>query len=641
MDDSYAVLGEDGVFAEKVDNFTVREGQREMARHVELMIEHRGTLVAESGTGTGKTFAYLVPAILQGKKTVVSTGTKYLQDQLFHRDIPRVLEVMESPLTTAMLKGRSNYLCIERMENMSNGYRRYSPALSDELISLKQWKARTKVGDISEVSVVNEKSAIWPLVTSTADNCIGKKCQHYDACFVNKARKNAQDADIVVVNHHLYFADHALKQDGFGKLLPESETYIFDEAHQLPDIASNFLGKSVSLRQITELCADVRNSEAVEKSGVKDLLLMAGDVEKTSRDVMILLVSQQGRHDWEELEKRVPDFERNLKAIAEKLAKFTDQLMEAGVAGEALTRCYERAAYLGGLLIDFCGRNDAGSVRWLEIYPKGYRIHETPLNVGSAISGTLESSKSAKIFTSATLSVDGKFDHFLGQMGLTEVDTACWHSTFNYQQQSMVYLPPGLPAPKHPSYAGELVNMMLPIVQRANGRTFMLFTSYQLMQKVHSYMKGQGFTLLMQGDKPKHELVDTFKTTERAILLGTMSFWEGVDVQGDALSCVMIDKLPFEAPNDPVLKARLRTLEEQGINPFMGYQVPRAVISLRQGAGRLIRGIDDYGVLVLCDPRVVNSRYGRVFLDSLPPMYRTNQSEDVLEFFDRRNALSL
>lgn len=350
-----------------------------------------------------------------------------------------------------------------------------------------------------------------------------------------------------------------------------------------------------------------------------------------------MLVKEQGRHDWADLESRVPNFVSHLNNLSKVMAKFTDQLMEAGVTGDALTRCYERAAYLGGLLEDFCHSTSDQNVRWLEIFSKGYRINETPLHVGPAISGTLDSHKSAKIFTSATLSVDGKFDHFLLQMGLTEVDTACWHSTFDYQRQSMVYLPPGLPAPKHPDYAIGLVNMMLPIVQRARGRTFMLFTSYQLMQRVHSMMKGQGFTLLMQGDKPKQELVDSFKRSKNAILLGTMSFWEGVDVQGEALSCVMIDKLPFEAPNDPVLKARLRTLEEQGVNPFMSYQVPRAVISLRQGAGRLIRGNNDFGVLVLCDPRVVSSAYGKVFLDSLPPMYRTNQSADVLEFFDQRN----
>jgi len=634
-ENAYESLGPDGPFAENIKQFKVRESQREMAKHIELMIQHKGTLVAESATGTGKTFAYLVPAILSGKKVLIATGTKYLQDQLFRRDIPRVCDVLSVSAEVSLLKGRANYLCVERMENALTGAARYAPAVLEELGIVREWSNKTHDGDIAEIEAVAENSTVWPLVTSTADNCLGSKCRFYEDCYVNKARKSAQNADIVVINHHLYFADHALKQDGFGKLLPESDVLIFDEAHQLPDIASNFLGKSLSLRQLTELFKDSRAAEAVEKSGVRELMPALNQTEKLARDAMLMLVQESGRIAWSDLIARVPRFERQLRALVKSLSQLSDLLMAASSNGEALGRCYDRAQFLVSLLDDFLHSSLTENIRWIEIFPKGFRINETPLNVGGAIHGTLETHRSAKIFTSATLSVDNNFDHFLSQMGLSEVDTASWDSQFDYQQQSMLFLPTSLPSPKHPDYALELVNTMLPLVQAARGRTFMLFTSYRLMQQVHGYMKGQGFTLLMQGDMGKQQLVSKFKQSENAVLLATMSFWEGVDIQGEALSCVMIDKLPFEAPNDPVLKARLQKIADSGKNAFMNYQVPRAVIALRQGAGRLIRSNDDYGALVLCDPRLTSSAYGKVFLDSLPSMRRTRNHEDVQKFLSQ------
>ena len=634
-ENSYESLGADGPFADKVKQFKVRESQREMAKHIELMIKHKGTLVAESATGTGKTFAYLVPAILSGKKVLIATGTKYLQDQLFKRDIPRVCDVLSVSADISLLKGRANYLCMERLDNAFTSATRYSPAVLEELAAVREWSSRTHDGDIAEVEAVAESSTVWPLVTSTADNCLGSKCRFYEDCYVNKARKSAQNADITVINHHLYFADHALKQDGFGKLLPEVDVLIFDEAHQLPDIASNFLGKSLSMRQLTELFKDSRAAEAVEKSGVRELMPLLNQTEKLARDAMLMLVQEHGRMSWLDLTAKVPRFERQLLGLMKGLSQLSDLLMTASASGEALGRCYDRAQFLTSLLEGFLHSSFTENIRWIEVFPKGFRINETPLNVGGAIHGTLETHQSAKIFTSATLSVDSKFDHFLNQMGLSEVDTASWDSQFDYQKQSMLFLPTGLPSPKHPDYALELVNTMLPLVQAARGRTFMLFTSYRLMQQVHSYMKGQGFTLLMQGEMGKQQLVSKFKESDNAVLLATMSFWEGVDIQGEALSCVMIDKLPFEAPNDPVLKARLQKITDEGRNAFMSYQVPRAVTALRQGAGRLIRSNDDYGVLVLCDPRLTSSAYGKVFLDSLPSMRRTHNHEDVSNFLSQ------
>lgn len=637
--DASSVLGSEGPFAEQISHFKVRHSQRDMAVRIEDTIRFNGTLVAESGTGTGKTYAYLVPAILSGRKVVISTGTKYLQDQLFLRDIPKVTQVLAAPVKVSLLKGRANYLCLERLDQVTQRGQRYQSGVIDDVMEIREWRSQTSSGDISEVKSVPENSPVWPLVTSTADNCLGSKCDFYDKCFVNQARKAAQASDVTIINHHLYFADSALKQDGFGKLLPEADVWLFDEAHQLPDIASNFLGRSLSLRQITELIKDVRLAETAEKSAVRDLMPAANDFEKISRDALLLLLKQQGRMAWSDACAQTPGLEPQLRLMMQKATVLLDALSLAAVAGETLARCHERCAAICSLLDDFGQPPTDANVRWLEVMQKGFRIHETPLNIGEALQSTMSQRQVARVFTSATLSVDGRFDHYLRQMGLHEVDTQRWDSQFDYPQQAVLYLPSGLPKPNHPDYALELVNAMLPIVQAAGGRTFMLFTSYRLMNQVRQYLSGQGFTLLMQGDAAKQELIQKFLISEKPILLATMSFWEGVDIPGDALSCVMIDKLPFEAPDDPVLKARLRAIENQGENPFMGYQVPRAVISLRQGAGRLIRSQSDRGVLVLCDPRLTEARYGKVFLDSLPNMRRTRNLPDAVEFL-RKSAAS-
>lgn len=629
---SYQLLGSDGPFTQRVDSFKARQYQQEMAAKIEEMIQFNGTLVAESGTGTGKTFAYLVPALVSGRKVVVSTGTKYLQDQLFQRDIPTVSRILGMSIDVAILKGRSNYLCLERLENVRLRSPKINRMAADEVRHVREWRNKTSFGDISEVDSVNESSIIWPEVTSNADNCVGSDCHFYEKCFVNKARKRAQQADIVVVNHHLYFADHALKQDGFGKLLPEAEVWIFDEAHQLPDIASNFLGQSISLRQLTELVKDTKVAEATEKSGIRELGMALDQADKEAKDVLLSLLNVQGRFEWNEFVSDKAVFVKRLQGLNRIVSSLYDLLSAASVSGEGLTRCYERVSQLATLLERFNNPTSPDQVRWIEVNAKSFRIHETPLNIGSAVQSAMIGPKSAKIFTSATLSVDGNFQHYLDQMGLIEVDVAKWDSPFNYQQQSLLYLPQNLPAPNHPDYAVKLVDAILPVVQASEGRAFLLFTSYRLMHKVREYFAGQGFRLLVQGEASKQSLINDFKQTPRAILFATMAFWEGVDIPGDALSCVVIDKLPFESPNDPVLQARMKAIEANGKNPFMSYSLPRAVISLRQGAGRLIRGHSDSGVLMLCDPRLRTARYGKIFIDSLPAMSQTLHEYEVTSF---------
>ncbi len=632
---AYELLGPMGPFTQRVESFRSRQYQQEMAAKIEEMIQFNGTLVAESGTGTGKTFAYLVPALASGRKVVVSTGTKYLQDQLYQRDIPTVSRILNQSVDVAILKGRANYLCLERLETVAARTPKMMRIAADDIHEIRAWKNKSRNGDIAEIDSVNEDASIWPEVTSNADNCIGSDCQFYEKCFVNKARKRAQQADVVVVNHHLYFADHSLKQDGFGKLLPDAEVWIFDEAHQLPDIASNFLGQSVSLRQITELVKDAKNADVTEKSGIRELSKSLDDTEKAAKDVQLALLNVQGRFEWNEFIADKMVFVKRLNLLNKHLSKVSDYLSVASAVGEALGRCYERATALASLVERFSHYTSEDQVRWIEVNSKSFRIHETPLNIGSAVQSAMIGPKSAKIFTSATLSVDGNFQHFLEQMGLGDgnsLDVAKWDSPFNFRQQSLLYLPQNLPVPNHPDYAVKLVDAILPVVQASEGRAFLLFTSYRLMHKVREYFAGQGFRLLMQGEANKQSLIEDFKKTPRAILFATMAFWEGVDIPGDALSCVVIDKLPFESPNDPVLQARMRAIENTGKNPFMSYSLPRAVISLRQGAGRLIRGHDDKGVLMLCDPRVRTARYGRLFVDSLPPMSQTIHEIDAVNF---------
>lgn len=639
---AFEILGSTGPFAAKIKSFKPRSQQQEMAVKIEQIISCNSTLVAESGTGTGKTYAYLVPAITSGRKVVVSTGTKYLQDQLYLRDIPTVSQTMNASVNVAILKGRSNYLCLERLENLLARSPQLARKVNADVREVRAWKNRTKNGDIAEIESVNEDSIVWPEVTSNSDNCIGSDCGFYEQCFVNKARKRAQQADVIVVNHHLYFADHALKQDGFGKLLPEADVWIFDEAHQLPDIASNFLGQSLSLRQIIELTKDTRVAEAIEKSGIRELAKSVDLVEKAARDTQMALLNVQGRYEWNQFIADKNVFTKRLKILSNKLLELLDYLSAASVSGEALGRCYERVVSISALVERFSGLTSIDQVRWIEVNAKSFRIHETPLNIGSAVQSAMVSRPCAKIFTSATLSIDGRFDHYLEQMGLVEVDVEKWDSPFNFQRQAMLYLPMNLPAPNHPDYAVKLVDAILPVVQASQGRAFLLFTSYRLMHKVREYFSGQGFRLLVQGQANKQSLISEFKSTPRAILFATMSFWEGVDIQGDTLSCVVIDKLPFESPNDPVLQARMRAIEETGKNPFMNYSLPRAVISLRQGAGRLIRGGDDTGLLMLCDPRISSARYGRLFVDSLPPMKQTVHEAEAIHFLqsfaDPQNA---
>jgi ATP-dependent DNA helicase DinG len=631
------ILGDHGPFAKRIENYTVRESQVAMSSAIEETIANKQTLLAESGTGTGKTFAYLVPALLSGKKSLVSTGTKHLQEQLFHRDIPLVLETLGLNAKVSLLKGRSNYLCLHRMMLTRGSSRRLDKVQLTELEAISSWQPTTKSGDIGDLSEVPEDSRIWPSVTSTVDNCIGQNCSYFDDCYVNKARKSAMTSEVVVVNHHLFFADKALKDDGFGALLPDVETVIFDEAHQIPDIASNFLGNSFSSWQVMELASDTRAAELKEKSLIPKLILLADELDKVTADYRLSLGLNERRVGWDDLIDEIPNLPKKLLSLAEKLTEFAEVLEKASVAGEALTRCYERALELSQdchKLADDSKRDDV--VRWVEVARRTFRIHETPLNIGNALNAYFGNKDQARVFTSATLSIDGDFGHYQQLVGLgSDTPHNTWDSPFDYFNQAVLYVPEGMPLPKEEGFADALFEQVLPILQASQGAAFVLFTSFRIMQQFEEKLADYEFNILTQGNTSKREMLKEFVDKPQSVLLGTMSFWEGVDVPGDALRCVIIDKLPFESPFDPVIKARLSSMQDAGQNPFMNYQVPRAVITLRQGAGRLIRSSQDKGVLMICDGRLRTTHYGKVFLNSLPNMRRSNNRDKVVAFLTR------
>ena len=640
-DSAAEVLGENGPFARNLAHYRVRDSQIEMAQAIENTIAERQTLLAESGTGTGKTFAYLVPALLSAKKTLVSTGTKHLQEQLFHRDIPMVLEALGLSFKVSLLKGRSNYLCLHRMQQARSSARRIDKQQQSELETISAWLPKSKSGDIGGLSEVPEDSRIWPLVTSTVDNCIGQNCSYFEDCFVNKARKAALVSEIVVVNHHLFFADKALKNDGFGALLPDVDTVVFDEAHQIPDIASNFLGVSFSSWQVMELANDTRAAELREKSLIPKLAITADELDKISADFRLSLGLNERRVSWFDLLDETPNLPKKMLGLADKLSEFADLLEKASVAGESLMRCYERALELSQDCHKMASDSqDSDQVRWVEVARRTFRIHETPLDIGNELSSYFGNKEQARIFTSATLSIDGDFSHYQQLTGLasdTLVET--WDSPFDYFNQAVLYVPEGLPEPKDEAFGQALFNEVLPVLEASQGGAFVLFTSFRVLQQfeerlVDSNVTGTDFTVLTQGDTSKRELLHSFVESDKPVLLGTMSFWEGVDVPGEALRCVIIDKLPFESPFEPVLKARLNAMQEAGENPFMNYQVPRAVITLRQGAGRLIRSSQDKGVLMICDARLRRTHYGKIFLNSLPRMRRTSDSSKVCGYLN-------
>ena len=627
------ILGPTGPFAKHVPGFAARRQQQDMAEATLSALENDEMLIAEAGTGTGKTYAYLVPALLCGKKVMISTGTKNLQDQLFHRDLPTVRKALGVPTSVALLKGRANYLCHHRLEMVEG--RRLRPEQQDQLARIRTWLGRTQCGDIAELGAVPEDAPIWPQVTSTADNCLGGDCPVYSDCFVVKARKNAQTAEVLVVNHHLFFADLALRDEGFGELLPGVNAFIFDEAHQLPDVASTFFGSNLSARQLNELGRDALVDVLSEAPDVDTVQASITRLEKTVRDFRLALGNDVKRAPWASMDDNAA-LVTATEDLAESLARLESDLEPLAERGKGLERDWRRCLELKARLDSFVngGSDEQGVIQWFETHARGFALHMTPLEISETFRSHVDKHKSAWIFTSATLAVGDDFTHFSRELGIEDAHTRCWDSPFDFAKQALLYVPTALPPPNMPDYTAAVIDAAQPVLEASGGRAFFLLTSYRALNIVARALESKtDYPLLVQGSLPRGELLDRFRELGNAILVGTSSFWEGVDVRGEALSCVIIDKLPFSSPGDPVMQARLDAMRECGLNPFFDYQVPQAAITLKQGVGRLIRDVSDRGVLMICDPRLFGKGYGRIFRNSLPPMPVSRDVADVQRFF--------
>jgi ATP-dependent DNA helicase DinG len=621
-------FGEQSPLKEHLPGFQPRSGQGWMAEAVAEAIANSDKLVVEAGTGTGKTFAYLIPALLSGRKTIISTGTKALQDQLYHRDLPLVGKVVGRPVSTALLKGRANYLCRQRLDLVTEP----SSMLRDDLNEVREWRFRTTSGDKAELIDVPEDSPVWPLVTSTADNCLGQKCPEYSSCHVVKARKAAQEADLVVVNHHLLLADLAMKEEGFVEFLPGAEAIILDEAHQIPDLAVQFFGVTLGSRELERLSEEARSATIAYSQ--PELNRRIDELDTAIRNLQAEAPRDEGRHELSEVitELREPlaMLTNALHDVQAALADFTDVSVELEKIQEQMLSVIERLAVLSS-------DDSWDGLRWLEVNSRSMRLHLTPLDVSAKLNGLINKASQSWIFTSATLAIGEDFSHFGSRMGLAGVAGLIFPSPFSLQQNGLIYLPEDLPQPSNPGHTDAMLEAVTPLLDLAAGGMFCLFTSHRALNKARKWFNANnetlgGRTLLVQGDAPRDDLLRRFRQIGNAVLLGTGSFWEGVDVRGPALSVVAIDKLPFASPADPLMMARLEFLRRQGVNGFMEHQLPLAALSLKQGAGRLLRDHNDFGVVVLCDPRITQKRYGKMFLECLAPMPSTSALNEVSSF---------
>jgi ATP-dependent DNA helicase DinG len=632
-----AELDQNGRLASRLHDFQPRQEQQELAAAVEAAIEDQAVLVAEAGTGIGKTFAYLAPAFLSGRKVIVSTGTKTLQDQLFEKDLPLVREALAAPARIALLKGRANYLCLHRMDQTALEGRFESREETDRFQRLREWSKRTKSGDLAEVAGLAGDPVLRGRVSSTADNCLGSECPRFDDCHLMEARRRAQEADVVVVNHHLLMADWALKEGGFGEVLPSADAYILDEAHQLPEIAAQFFGLSLSSRQLADLARDTKFAYFEEAGDLPEVLDAADALAKAALDLRLSLGTGNRRAAWLAVASE-PDVEGAVTHLQECLEALTIHLEPLGVRGKNLELCGKRAKALHdtiGKLLNPDAAEEA--VCWFETFQQSFILRLTPLDVAKQFRGHMARHQSSWVFTSATLTVGGSFKHFNQRMGLADdVRTLQLDSPFDYQRNAMLYLPVGMPFPGGAAFDEAFLKAALPVIEASQGRAFVLFTSYRALRFAADWLRSRlSFPILVQGEASQAQILEKFRTMGDAVLLGTSSFWQGVDVRGEALTAVLIDRLPFASPGDPVVQARIDATNRSGGNSFMEFQLPLAVIALRQGVGRLIRGHSDRGVLMIGDNRLTTKSYGRIFLDSLPPAPLVRELKRVQEFLKK------
>ncbi|MGY2489345.1 ATP-dependent DNA helicase [Cupriavidus sp. CP313] len=658
------IFADTGTLAQAIPGYRPRASQHKMAEAVADAIAQSDSVIVEAGTGTGKTYAYLVPAMLWGGKVILSTGTKNLQDQLFLRDIPTVRHALNVPVSVALLKGRANYVCHYHLERAQANGRLASRQDAAWLRDIGRFIKETSTGDKAELASVPENAPVWQMVTSTRDNCLGSECPHYKECFVMRARKEAQQADVVVVNHHLFFADVVLRDTGMAELLPAANTVIFDEAHQLPETATLFFGETLSTSQLLEIARDAVAEGLSHARDAVDWVALAAPLERAARDLRLAFSKDNARLALGQIEadRRIAEpFNETLDALDEALSDFVEMLESQAERAESLQQCHRRALELANKLAAWRadaapapapqqteGEGEAApavpagpeTVRWVEVFSHTVQLHRTPLSIAPIFTRQRDGQPRAWVFTSATLSVKGNFTHYAAQLGLDKDRSLTLPSPFDYAKQALLYVPRDMPPPQSPQFTDAVVQAALPLIEAAGGRTFLLCTTLRAVQRASDLLydafaeRGLNLPLLVQGQASRTELLDRFRELGNAVLVGSQSFWEGVDVRGEALSLVIIDKLPFAPPDDPVLAARMEVLQKKGLSPFAVHQLPHAVITLKQGAGRLIRSESDRGVLAIFDTRLVEKPYGRQIWQSLPPFTRTREAATVVRFLE-------
>lgn len=618
-----------GALAAAIEGFSARPAQVAMAAAVARTLDHGGTLVVEAGTGTGKTFAYLVPALLAGRRVVISTGTKNLQDQLFHRDLPRVAEALGVPVRRALLKGRGNYACIYRTKRALNDAR--NGAEIERLMRVRQWLSATGSGEIAELGFGDEADPLVPRITSTVENCLGARCPDFERCHVVHARRNAAAADVVVVNHHLLFADFVLKQEGFGQILPGADAVIVDEAHQVPELALRFFGSRLSTRQLLDLSRDTAR-ELPELGDVPDAAEATAAVSDAAVALERVFLHVPARATAAAY-RRVGGAGEALVQVEDALAQLFAALDPIADRAQGVAAARDRTADAQRRLAEFLDLGEGDSVRWVEPLNQGGALHTTPIRVESRYSAAVAAQAKSWVYTSATLAAGGDFSHFTASLGLNDAEKVQLESPFDYARQSRLWLPQGLPDPNDPAFTDAFVDTLLPLLEASQGGAFVLCTSHRALKRVAQRLQRETrFPLFVQGENDRASLLEGFSASGRAVLVGAASFWEGVDVRGSALRLVAIDRLPFAAPGDPVFDARINALRQSGGQPFMQLQLPAAIVALRQGSGRLIRDQTDLGLLVLGDPRLRTRGYGRTVLESLPPMTQVNSSQQAQDW---------
>lgn len=626
-----------GALAKILPHFRGRDSQVKMAEAVDAAIKQKQALIVEAETGTGKTFAYLAPALLNldkslAQKLIISTGSKALQEQLYLKDLPLLVKATHFIGNVTLLKGRANYLCNERLNRFMLETRFKQPALHSELVTIKEWSVSTKTGDIAEVNDLPEDAIIIPSITSSNDNCLGKDCPSFDDCFVVKARKKAMDADVIVINHHLFFADLVVKETGFGKLIPDADVYIFDEAHQLPDIASMYFGEVLSSKQLTELAKEIDFVYRTELKEAKQMAKAAEQLRAAALDFRLAFAIEKGSGSWRDKSKDRA-MQMHVTRLRQVLQFLKQVITERLGKSEVLDHCFEKINQYSLLFERLNNTNESGYSYWYECSKQHFSLNITPLSVASRFQSECEKKQASWIFTSATLSVKGEFKHFTGLMGLSGSNCLQLSSPFDYTTQSLFVVPRLLPEPGTPGLAAKLVETLSPVIQASKGRCFFLCTSHSMMnQLAQGFREALTLPVLLQGEKSKQALLDEFILHGNALLVATGSFWEGVDVRGQTLSCVIIDKIPFASPDEPLLKARMEDAELKGLDAFFDVQLPQAVITFKQGVGRLIRAEQDKGVLIVCDTRLVSRKYGNLFLNSLPCMPRTRDLDKAIDF---------